>query len=227
MAKKLKDLGCPGEKVRIHPIGIELDDLTFKKRRVPSKGESIRILFCGRFVEKKGLKYALAAVQTTVQKFPDVEFRVIGDGDNRKEMRELVQKMELSRVVKFLGYRPYSEVVREMEQAHILLQPSITADDGDSEGGAPVILLEAQALGLPIVSTQHADIPNIVADGESGLLVPERDQAALSNALSYLLSHPKKWREMGRAGRKFVEQNHNIADLTDKLEKYYTQLIYG
>ena len=76
--------------------------------------------------------------------------------------------------------------------------------------GTPVVLMEAQACGLPVVSTYHSGIPEVVKDGESGFLVPEKDVDALAEKMEYLINHPELWPKMGEAGRKHIERNYNI-----------------
>jgi colanic acid/amylovoran biosynthesis glycosyltransferase len=105
-----------------------------------------------------------------------------------------------------------------------VLQPSRTASDGDTEGGAPTVLIEAQAAGKPVLTTRHADIPEIVRPGESAVVVPENDAAALGDALIDLLSHPERWRDMGSAGRRHVEAEHDIHRQMERLEALYDRL---
>ena len=123
------------------------------------------------------------------------------------------------------GFLPYSKVIEELAHCHILLQTSTTATDGDTEGGAPVILLDAQASGLPVVATRHADIPEYVCDGQSALLAPERDVEAIAHCLGQLLEAPERWAEMGAAGRRHVEQNYNAALQRQRLELIYDELL--
>ena len=114
-------------------------------------------------------------------------------------------------------------MIEEMDAADIFIHPSVTAANGDSEGGAPTTILEAQVCGLPVVSTTHADIPSIVVPGESAMLAPERDVVTLGNYLCTLLSEPERWAEMGMLGRSFVERYHNVATEIGPLEeRYYT-----
>ena len=103
------------------------------------------------------------------------------------------------------------------------LQASVTAADGDGEGGAPVVLLDAQAAGMPVVATHHADIPEYVVDGHSGLLAPERDVEALSECIRTLVEDPQRWAAMGRAGRRHVEQNYNVVTQCAALEDIYDE----
>ena len=88
--------------------------------------------------------------------------------------------------------------------------PSITAQNGDTEGGAPVAILEAQATGLPVISSYHADIPEVVVDGKSALLAPEKDVETLAKHLEYLVEHPDVWGRMGQAGREHVEEEYDV-----------------
>lgn len=127
--------------------------------------------------------------------------------------------------VLLLGALPYHAYGEEADKAHILLAPSVTAANGDSEGGAPTVLLEMQARGLPILSTRHADIPEVVVDNVSGYLVPERDIEALSAKLVHLLAHPEQWDGIGEAGRAHVERQHDIVRLARELEGKYDALI--
>jgi colanic acid/amylovoran biosynthesis glycosyltransferase len=107
----------------------------------------------------------------------------------------------------------------------VFLHPSVVDDEGRSEGGAPTTILEAQALGVPVVSTLHCDIPYVTRPGESALLVPERDGPALADALRTLLDDPARREAMGRAGRRHVEEHHDIAREAERLEHRYLALI--
>jgi colanic acid/amylovoran biosynthesis glycosyltransferase len=100
----------------------------------------------------------------------------------------------------------------------------VTATDGDKEGQG-LVLQEAEAMGLPVLSTIHNGIPDGVLDGKSGFLVPEKDVSALAEKLRFLLKNPEKWLEMGQAGRAFVEENYEINKLNDQLVEIYSKLI--
>ena len=98
-------------------------------------------------------------------------------------------------------------------------------EDGDTEGGAPVTLLEAQASGMPVVSTLHADIPEVVPNHQSGFLVPERDAPAIADRVIYLIKNHTLWAKLGSSGRKFVEENYNVFNQNKSLENIYSELI--
>jgi colanic acid/amylovoran biosynthesis glycosyltransferase len=224
MRKTMITLGCPAEKVQIQRIALPLDELPFRVRK-PRLGGKVRILFAGRFTEKKGLIYALRAVGELWKERKDFEFRIIGAGELAEEFKRFIQENELDDCVKLLGLMNYQEYLGEMAQASIFLHPSVVASNGDTEGGAPTVILEAQAMGMPVVSTLHADIPYVTVPGKSAILVQERDVTGLNAALSHLLNHPEAWEEMGRAGRAHIESYHNIVHEVSALEDKYFRLL--
>lgn len=224
MKQSLMEIGCSSEKIVIQHIGVDTEKINFKERAFPSDGKIV-ILCCGRFVEKKGLIYALQALKLLISKNPQIEFRIIGDGVLRNGIVSFIKENHLSPYVHLLGYQPHRVFVEELKKAHIYIQPSVTAQNGDSEGGAPTTLLEAQAAGVPVLSTYHADIPEAMVDGKSGFLVPERDSNAFAERLEYLIDHPEEWPIMGGEGRRHVEMNYNICKEADNLENIYDTLI--
>lgn len=226
MRARLIDIGCPAEKITVQRIAIETSAIPFQTRSW-SKEDPLKLLFCGRLVEKKGLIYGLQAVSLLVNDYPKLELRVIGDGPLRKQLELEVNRLQLNNRVKFLGYQNYTSYLSEIQSAHILLTPSVTATNGDSEGGAPTVLLEAQASGLPIVATTHADIPNVVQPDKSAILVPERDAQALAQALYTVVDNPDSWATMGKCGRQWIEQYHDIHVETRRLENKYETLLKG
>lgn len=224
MAKSLNQLGCPAEKIILQPIAIDFSKIKFNAKAWDRRGP-IRILMAGRFVEKKGFIYAIQAFADIRSKGTNVELRIIGDGPLRSTLVEEATKLGISAHVHFLGSVDYTTYLLEAEQAHIFLSPSVTAQNGDTEGGAPTTILEMQAAGLPIVSTYHADIPHIVRDGESALLVPERDVEQLATQLHCLIENSDRWVTMGKIGHDYVLQHHNIELASQRLEALYQDLI--
>jgi colanic acid/amylovoran biosynthesis glycosyltransferase len=224
MRDRLIDLGCPPEKAQIQRIAIHLDRYPFRARQAPAAPTPARLLFCGHFAEKKGLLYALDAVQRAARHFPNLEFRIIGDGLQRPQVEAMLDRYQMRGYTRLLGYQPHERMIAEMQAADIFLSPSVTGPDGDSEGGAPTTLLEAQACGLPIVSSYHADIPNVVVPGESALLAPERAVEVLAEHLCTLLGAPEQWAAMGQRGRAFVDEYHDIQREAARLEERYFAL---
>lgn len=222
MRQRLIGLGCPEEKVRIQRLAINLELVPFRPRRC--SGETIILLQVGRLVEKKGYADALVAFAEVHRRYPRTEFHIIGDGPEREKLQARIHDLGLGEAVKLFGSMSRRDYIAHAERCHILLQPSRTAENGDDEGGAPTVLLEMQASGMPIVATRHADIPHVVVEGESALLVPERNPMALAQAILALLDAPDRWRHMAHAGREFVARHHNIRIEARHLERIYADL---
>ncbi len=224
MQQRLVDLGCPREKIQIQRIAINVADMPWRPRQ-KIEGRPPVVLFAGRFTEKKGLLYALAALDQLKREGKSFEFRIVGDGPMTEQVRRTIAEREMASYTHLLGFLEYKSYLRELGKADIFLNPSVTAADGDTEGGAPTTILEAQAMGVPIVATYHCDIPNIVSQGRSALLVKERNSAELADTLRHLLDHPEEWETMGRIGREFVQKFHDIKLEVNRLEDKYLDLI--
>ncbi len=150
---------------------------------------------------------------------------MVGDGVLREQLQQMIEGMGIERQVKLLGWKTQEEVKILLEESHVLVAPSVTSDSGDQEG-IPTAIKEAMASGLPVISTLHSGIPELVVDGVSGLLVSERDAASIADALAYLISHPERCKEMGQAGRRQVEQKFDTNSLNKKLEELYLGLMH-
>lgn len=220
MRQRLVDLGCDARRVVVHRLGVN-PNLFSPARHVTGEGP-IRILSIGRMVPKKGFEYGLRAVAAAAPELAPFEYVIIGDGPLRPRIEQMVDDLGLRGVVRLTGWQPRPAVVSAMSQADILLAPSLTAGSADQEG-TPVVILEAMASGLPVVSTLHAGIPEVVDDGVSGLLVPEQDVSGLSGALKQLAHNPELRAGMGRQGRSIIEQRHDVRKLNDRLLEIYRE----
>lgn len=220
LAKRLIDAGCERKKIRVHHSGVSCRRLCFRENR-PSDGR-VRIVTVARLVEKKGIPDAIRAVAQLHGEGKQVSYTVIGDGPRRSDLEQLVHSLDVRGCVRFAGAKSNDEVLDIVNAAHILLAPSVTATDGDEEG-IPNALKEAMAMGLPVIATRHGGIPELVEDGISGLLVPERSPKLLADRLRYLIDHPQTWTNFGRAGRQRVEAEYDIDRLNDELVVLYGQ----
>lgn len=219
----LIDLGCPAEKIRLYHLGVDVQNMPFVERQAP-EGPT-RILMAASFREKKGLRYGIEAFARVCQRRRGrVQLTIIGDGPLKGELRDLATTLKVNPFIRWLGYQPQDVLAKELASAHLFMAPSVTAASGDTEGGAPVVLLEAQASGLPILATTHADIPEVTRP-ESAFLVPERDVDALEERLEYLVTHPECWAAMGRAGRAHVLAEFNLVEQGRRLEGIYREAI--
>jgi len=224
MQKRLIEIGCPEYKIKIQHIAIDLRKYPFRMRLPKNKRELVRILFCGSFREKKGLLYALDAVRQVYTQNSRIEFIIIGDGELRLRVEEFLDRYQMRSYTHLLGFQSHSRMIEEMNAADLFIHPSITAKNGDSEGGAPTSILEAQACGLPVISTHHADIPNVVIPNESALLATERDSKKLMDNILLLLTDQDRWSTMGELGRAFVYTHHDILKEVKRLENRYIAL---
>jgi colanic acid/amylovoran biosynthesis glycosyltransferase len=221
--EKLHQLGCDPEKIRILPVGLEIHLFSFKERFFPQDGR-VYILTVGRLVEKKGHGYMIRALPEIIKRYPQVQYLIVGEGELDSCLRSLVREMDMERYVRFLGSMTAEQVRGVYDQAHLFVLPSVTATDGDMEGQG-LVLQEAQASGLPVISTLHNGIPEGVLDGQSGVLVPEKNSEALTQTVLYLLDNPDKWARMGRCGRDYVARKYDIERLNRQIEDWYYFLV--
>jgi colanic acid/amylovoran biosynthesis glycosyltransferase len=224
MGKGLEELGCPRNKIHKVPYGLELEK--FKRAEIdPVRGldEPLRVLTVGRLVEKKGIEDSIRAFATIVASHPKAVYDIIGEGPLRARLENLIAELNLQSRVKLLGAMDNLTVRKFFAAADIFMLASVTASNGDKEG-TPVSIIEAQAFGLPVLSTRHSGIPEIVQDGKTGFLIEERDASALAERLSLLLEDSALRNAMGRMGREFTAQFFNAKHTTRRLADLYRAL---
>lgn len=226
MQEQIRSLGAPEERIVRLPAGVHVERFCFRERQFVF-GEKLHILTVARLVPFKGLEYSIRAVaEVAKKKYQDLRYRIIGSGPLEKELKNLALSLDVSKNVEFLGSLSAEEIMKYLSQAHIFLLAGIVAADGSCEAQG-VVLLEAQAAGIPVVSTQVGGVPESVLDGKSGFLVPQQDVNALTEKLCYLIEHPEIWARMGRAGYAHVKANYDINKLNDQLVELYEQIFPG
>lgn len=216
---KLQELGCPSEKIKVHHVGINCEQFYYKKR-IPKINSPKVLISVARLVEKKGIEYAIRAMARLVIMNVDVRYRIIGSGPLEASLRQLTSELGLANRIEFLGTKTSGEIAEELTQAQLFLAPSTTSGDGDMEG-IPTVLMEAMATGLPVISTYHSGIPELVEDGISGKLVPERDVESLAQAIKSLIDDVDHWSVIGKAGRGKVLKEFNAKALNHRLEQLF------
>ena len=212
--QKALDGGFPAEKLEVHYIGIDLKEFHF--RESSSKDKSV--LFVGRMVEKKGLMYLIQAMQLVMKKHPDARLHVIGTGPLQQQCVALADELKVA--VYFLGSRTSDEVRQELQQAAVFCVPSVTAQSGDSEG-LPIVVLEAMAMGVPVVASRHAGIPEAVIDEQTGLLTEEKNPTQIAEAICRFLEDPDLASRCEIAAAQRVRERFDLAAQTAKLEVIY------
>jgi glycosyltransferase involved in cell wall biosynthesis len=216
--RKALEAGFPPDKLLVHHIGID----TGKFQPPAEPRVHGLILFVGRLTEKKGCEALLRALDIVRETVPGAHLAAIGEGPLRPTLEALASSLRLP--CEFLGPQPPAKVREWMQKASILCAPSQTASDGDSEG-LPMVILEAMAVGLPIVSTFHAGIPEAVADGKSGLLSPEGDVHSLAQSLIRYLQFPELAAQHAAAGIASVREEFNLTKQTSILENVYDKVL--
>ncbi len=200
MVDQLIALGAPRAKIHYLPYGVDMGPLRRSEAPTPV------FLAVGRFVSKKSPQSTLGAFAKVAQKLPTAKLVMIGDGPLWNECQELTTQLGIAERVAFLGAQSHDAVKAHMAGAFAFVQHSTEAGDGDSEG-TPVAILEAQACGLPVVSTRHAGIRDVVVEGQTGLLVEPGDVDGMAEAMLFLGENPDIAGKLGARGRERVLQH--------------------
>jgi colanic acid/amylovoran biosynthesis glycosyltransferase len=229
MGAALVALGCPPEKIRVHHLGVDLSQLRYRPRQWRA-GQPLRVLLAASFREKKGLTYALEAL-ARLRTEAAVEITIIGDAgpeeDGRREKERILDVIAgngLAPCTRLLGYQPHHVLLEEASQHHAFLSPSVTASTGDTEGGAPVTILEMAATGMPVVSTTHCDIPGLFPATARRLLAEERDVGGLVDRLRWLMEHADGWPALVEATRKWIEQEFDAKVQGERMADLYREV---
>lgn len=213
MHQQLISIGCPENKLIHAPCGAKKMFFT----ATVCKG-SQQFLSAGRFVQKKAPYYTILAFNEVTRTHPNASLVMAADGPFLDVCRNMAVYCGIEDRVTFLGPVSNEKILAEMERSLALVQHSITAPDGDSEG-TPVAVVEAGAAGLPVIATRHAGIPEVVIEGTTGLLIDEHDVIGMANAMRELLDNPKRAQKLGNNARNHVKKNFGEMTSIRKLEK--------
>lgn len=222
-ADKLQTLGCPPEKLQIHRMGVELELFSYQapKKRSYTK-QPFTIFTVARFTEKKGLCYSLEAIASLPEDM-GVKYLIAGYGPLEADLKAQVDALDISGRVEFLGPMNSNQVETHLADADAFIQPSITASDGDMEG-VPVSLMEAMAVGTPVISTYHSGIPELITHNVHGLLAPESDAEALAKNIELLYHDAELHQRLSRQARKQIEEMADVNQLNRQLLELLTNL---
>jgi colanic acid/amylovoran biosynthesis glycosyltransferase len=216
---KLISAGCDPAKIFLFKLGTDLKKFDFLERRIGSDG-IVRLITVARLVEKKGLEYSIRAVANLVRQFQKLDYTIVGDGYLREDLSLLIEQLNLQEHVRLVGWKTQEEIRQHFAESHIFVLASVLSSDGDFEGQG-LVLQEAQAMGLPVICTNHNGFPDSIVNGQTGFLVPERDADALSLKLAELIGQPDLWCSIGKKGRAFVEAEFDLGKRNDALVELY------
>ena len=198
--------GIKGPQVVLVRCGVDLEEFPFQE---PRPGSSpLRIFTVGRFSEKKGL---IHLVRACARLRPGIGCSVllVGKGEEEARLRSEIARLDLGAQIELRSGISQEQLVDAYRQAHVMVLPCQRAANGDLDG-IPATLMEAMALGIPVVTTAVSGIPELVAKERTGLLVPPEDPEAIARALERLVDDPGLGPRLARAARKHVEKDYDI-----------------
>lgn len=205
----------PDANVEVVRMGIRAEKFT------PSETpEEPRLLTIARFVEKKGIEYALYAVAECVDEYPELEYRIIGSGPRRDRYEEIIAEEGIEDHVRFLGSVSDEQLIDELDRARAFLLPCVVAKDGDRDG-IPVVLMEAMAMETPPITTDVSGIPELVTHRKSGLVCGERNITQLSTAIKRMIRADRDYVRITVNARETVYINHDVRMTGEKLESLF------
>lgn len=222
MQQQLISLGAPPEKVVYNCYGVDVDQF-HPNDGIPSVPHFVAV---GRFTPKKAPLSTLAAFRAVLAERPEARLTMAGDGVLLAECRNMVREAGMEHAVSLPGRSSPTEVSALLRSALAFVQHSVVAPDNDHEG-TPLAVLEAMACALPVVSTYHAGIPDVVEHGVRGMLGGEHDVTAMAANMIHLIDDPVNAAAMGRAGRAYVEQHHLVEESVAALQRILQRAVDG
>ena len=206
-----------------HKSDLDFQKFKYKKR---SNNIKIKLLSIGRLIEKKGFEIAIRSISELISENRDINitYNIVGSGELKAKLDTIIKDNGMHKHIKILGDKTHHEVMELLYESDIFLSPSIVAEDGDIEG-IPTVLMEAMSTGLPVISTFHSGIPELIKNNTDGLLCGEKDQKGLKENILYLIKNYDKRVILAENARKTVEIKHNINRLNDDLVKHYNSIL--
>ena len=215
---------CGNGNIGVVPMGVDIDDFS-KAHDVDSlkkrfKVEGPVILFVGRLIDLKGIAYLIKAVPAVIQRFPAAKAFIIGSGPMKDELLTLVENLRLQKSIIFIDEMAQEDLVPFYSMADIFVLPSIVNDSGETEG-LGVVLLEAMACGLPVIGSDVGGISDIIRNGETGLLVNQKDSQDLSNQIIKLLTDEGLRKKVVRNARNLIKTQFSWAVVAEHFIQIY------
>jgi len=227
-AERLVKLSADPSKIKSLPLGVEINHALPVKRDFKAQGK-LRLIQIASIAEKKGQLLTLRAFHKVRRKYPDqVTLTLIGDDRDiyyAEDVKNLMSHEDIKDQITYFGWVDSKTLISTMQDYDVFIHPSQHAADGDCEGGSPVILLQAQASGLPVIATEHCDIPEQVQHGKSGYLAPEGDVEALVDIIElFIAMSAEEYAQMSAQAILWARDNFDLKLMGAKLATYYAEL---
>jgi glycosyltransferase involved in cell wall biosynthesis len=212
----------PAEAISLVHCGVNLTGLQVElHEKEKTRGEiPLRILSVGSLVSKKGHTYLIRACHFLKERGIAFQCSIIGGGPGESTLRNLIETYDLQNHVELLGARPHPEIIQSYHEHDVFVLASVVAPSGDRDG-IPVVLMEAGAIGMPLISTEVSGIPELVRHGQTGLLVPPEDPLALAEAIMTFARDPKMQSRLGDNARALVEAEFSIASSARQMAELF------
>lgn len=214
------------DKIKVIPNGVDAE--LFKPRN--NHGQYIKkLVFIGGLAPNKGVHILIEAIAKVIKEFKDIECLIIGGWysgyhqEYKNYLKSIVNNLELSKVVRFIGNVPYEDVIKYLNESYVLVLPSITMLN--VQEGSPGVILEASAMEIPVIASDCGGNIEVVRHGKTGLLVSENDSQQLANAIIYLLENEEEAIKMGKNGRQFMLENFDWKIVADRIFRVYEEII--
>lgn len=216
LRERMLSIGAPSDRTRVHRLGVDTKEFSYVDRA--GRSGPPKVLGIGRMVEKKGFEDLLHALGDLKEANIPFSASILGDGPLRKRLEQMRLERDLEEDVSLPGWCSQDEVARSLAAADIGVFPSVIAEDGDEEG-LPLTAVEASARGLANIGTAHSGIPELIIEGETGFIVPERDPSTLAATLERLLEDPELRLNIGRRARAWVEESFDAQTQGTRLQE--------
>lgn len=205
-------------KLAVIPNGVDFQEIAQAETNRKEKNNNVILLSVSNLVLTKGIEFNISAIRQLKDKYPNLQYWVVGSGPEERKLQALVARLGLEERVKFLGRQPHSNALRYMANCDVFSLPSW-------DEGFGIVYIEAMALGKPVIGVQGQGIDGIVVHGENGLLVKPHDVDSLVEALDFLLSHPEEAKAMGERARRLVLENYTWEKNAEKTIQVYKEVL--
>jgi len=220
MKDQLIKIGAPPEKVNLIPYGIDVDKFEMTQ---PEKNP-MKFVSVGRFVHKKAPYLTVLAFKKVVEKFPEAQLYILGEGVLFEVCERMVKSFKLESNIFLPGPASHDDVKEHLMGSRGFVLHSVLSYDNDSEG-TPLSVLEASSMGLPVISTRHAGTKEAVVENETGFLVDEGDYDTMADHMIKLLEDPQLAGKIGLAGRERIMEKYNLKDYIEKVQQLINKTI--